>query len=108
MSTYTQILYQIVFGSKNYTDFLNKENQGPLFGYFVGMLSKRGCHPYRVGGYGNHVHILAHLSTTITLSDLVRDIKKASHEMMVREKSLFDKFPGVGRLRSTCCFDILH
>jgi len=52
MSTYTQILYQIVFGSKNYTDFLNKENQGPLFGYLVGMLGKRGCHPYRVGGYG--------------------------------------------------------
>ena len=58
------------------------------------MLRKRECHPYQVGGYGNHVHILTHLSTTITLSDLVRDIKKASHEKMVREKSLFKLFPG--------------
>ncbi|HPM19064.1 MAG TPA: hypothetical protein PLS58_12915, partial [Bacteroidales bacterium] len=49
---HTRILYQIVFDSKNYTYFLNKENQGPLFGYLVGMLSKRGCHPYRMGEYG--------------------------------------------------------
>jgi len=94
MSTYTQILYQIVFGSKDYTEFLIPENQGSLFGYIVGILKKRECHPYQVGGYGNHVHILTHLSTTITLADLVRDIKKASHEMMMREKSLFRLFPG--------------
>ncbi len=94
MSTYTQILYQIVFGSKDYTDFLNKENQGALFGYIVGMLNKRQCHSYQVGGYGNHVHILTHLSTSVTLADLVREIKKASHEMMLREKRSFNMFPG--------------
>jgi REP element-mobilizing transposase RayT len=94
MSTYTQILYQIVFGSKDYTEFLNLKNQGSLFGYIVGILRKRECHPYQVGGYGNHVHILTHLSTTFTLADIVRDIKKASHEMMEREKSLFMLFPG--------------
>ncbi len=94
MSTYTQILYQIVFGSKDYIDFLNRENQGFLFGYIVGMLRKRECHPYQVGGYGNHVHILTHLSTTVTLADLVRDIKKASHEMIVRDKRSFRLFPG--------------
>jgi hypothetical protein len=89
MSTYTQILYQIVFGSKDYTNFLNRENQGSLFGYIVGMLNKRDCHPYQVGGYGNHIHIVTHLATTITLADLVREIKKASHEMMVRDKKSF-------------------
>jgi REP element-mobilizing transposase RayT len=94
MSTYTQILYQIVFGSKGYTEFLNSENQGFLFGYIVGVLQKRECHPYQVGGYGNHVHIITHLSTTISLADLVRDIKKASHEMMIREKIKYKLFPG--------------
>ena len=94
MSTYTQILYQIVFGSKDYTNFLNRENQGMLFGYIVGMLKKRNCHPYQVGGYGNHVHIVTHLSPTINLADLVREIKKATHEMMVRDKKSFPYFPG--------------
>ena len=94
MSTYTQILYQIVFGSKHYTKFLNSENQDRLFEYIVGVLRKRNCHPYQVGGYANHIHIITHLSTTITLADLVRDVKKASHEMMLRDKKLFTSFPG--------------
>ena len=94
MSTYTQILYQIVFGSKDYTNFLTRENQGMLFGYIVGMLKKRNCHPYQVGGYGNHVHIVTHLSPTINLADLVREMKKATHEMMVRDKKSFPHFPG--------------
>ena len=62
MSTFTQILYQIVFGSKDYTTFLTRENQGKLFGYIVGMLNKRNCHSYQVGGYANHIHIVTHLS----------------------------------------------
>ena len=33
MSTYTQILYQIVFGSKDYTNFLTKVNQDILYNY---------------------------------------------------------------------------
>ena len=92
MSTYTQILYQIVFGSKDCKDFLNKENQGFLFGYLAGILQKRECHSYKVGGFGNHIHILTHLSTSIALADIVRDIKKASHEMMTWDRSSFRKF----------------
>ena len=94
MSTYTQILYQIVFGSKDYSSFLSQENQSLLFAYIVGMLDKRNCHPYQVGGYENHIHIVTHISPTISLADLVREIKKASHEMMVRDKKTFRRFPG--------------
>lgn len=93
MSTFTQILYQIVFGSKDYTTFLTRENQGKLFGYIVGMLNKRNCHSYQVGGFANHIHIVTHLSPTINLADLVREIKKASHEMMVSDKKSFPDFP---------------
>jgi len=56
-----------------------------------------------VGGYANHIHIVTHLSPTINLADLVREIKKASHEMMLREKKSFPDFPGwqVGLMRIT-------
>jgi hypothetical protein len=33
MSTYTQFLYQLVFGSKVHLPFLSSENQDILFGY---------------------------------------------------------------------------
>lgn len=94
MSTYTQILYQIVFGSKDYTPFLNHENQSVLFGYISGILKNKSCHSYIIGGASNHVHIITHLHPTIALSYLVKDIKKASHELISREKSIFHYFPG--------------
>ena len=94
MSTYTQILYQIVFGSKDYTSFLNVHNQGQLFGYIAGILNNRNCHSYQVGGYENHIHIVTHISPIVNLADLVRDIKRATHEFMVKEKSSYHCFPG--------------
>ena len=94
MSTYTQILFQIVFGSKNYSSFLTETNQNILNFYIAGILWNKKCKPHIVGGYCNHVHIVCDLHPTIALSYLVKDIKKASHEMMVREKFIFQQFPG--------------
>jgi REP element-mobilizing transposase RayT len=94
MSTYTQILYQIVFGSKGCKSFLNHENQGHLFGYIVSILTRRECHAYQVGGFANHIHIVTHLSTNHSLAEVVREIKRASNEMMKMNKDLFPDFPG--------------
>jgi REP element-mobilizing transposase RayT len=94
MSTYTQILYQIVFGSKDYTPFLSNENQNILFGYIAGVLKNKSCHSYIVGGTCNHIHIITHIHPTIALSFLIKDIKKASHELICREQSMFPNFPG--------------
>jgi len=94
MSTYTQILYQVVFGSKKCTPFLTRNNQDELFRYIAGILRKKKCFPYIVGGHENHIHMIFCLYRTITLSDLVRDVKKASEEMMLRTKDKFLRFPG--------------
>ncbi len=94
MSTYTQILYQIVFGSKDYTPFLSNENKEMLFGYIAGVLKNKSCHSYIVGGACNHVHIITHVHPMIALSYLIKDIKKASHELIHREQSMFPDFTG--------------
>lgn len=94
MLTYTQILYQIVFGSKDYTPFLSNENQDILFGYISGVLKNKSCHSYIVGGASNHIHIISHIHPTVALSFLIKDIKRASHEMICRERSMFSTFPG--------------
>jgi len=94
MSTYTQILYQLVFGSKDYTHFLTAKNQQLLFGYIAGVLKNKSCHSYIVGGAINHIHIVTHIHPTIALSFLIKDIKKASNELISREKSMFPGFSG--------------
>ena len=94
MSTYTQILYQIVFGSKDYTPFITKENENMLFAYIAGILKNKSCHSYIVGGAGNHIHIITHLHPTMALSLAIKDIKMASHKMILENSKLFPHFTG--------------
>jgi len=94
MSTYTQFLYQLIFGSKGHLPFLSTENQDILFAYIAGILKKKSCHSYIVGGACNHIHIITHIHPTICLAYLIKDIKEATHAMILREKKLFLNFPG--------------
>jgi putative transposase len=89
MSTYTQILYQIVFGSFDYTPFLNIENEKILFPYIAGILKNKACHSYIVGGASNHIHIITHIHPTEAPAYLVKDIKLASHKMILENRKLF-------------------
>jgi putative transposase len=94
MSTYTQFLYQLVFGSKDHLPFLSSENQDILFAYIAGILKKKSCHSYIVGGASNHLHIITHIHPTIAPAYLIKDIKEATHAMILRERKLFLHFPG--------------
>ena len=104
MSTYTQFLYQLVFGSKDHNPFLSSRNREVLFAYIAGVLKKKFCHSYIVGGAVNHIHIITHIHPTVCPAYLIKDIKEASHALICRERTLFPNFPGwqVGYSGFTC------
>jgi REP element-mobilizing transposase RayT len=93
MSTYTQIIYQIVFSTKNRERSLNKYKRDDLYKYIWGVLKNKNCHLYRIGGVKDHIHILTHLHPSISLSALVKDIKLAS-SAYIKENKLFTYFNG--------------
>jgi REP element-mobilizing transposase RayT len=93
MSTYTQIIYQIVFGTKNRENTLSKVNRPKLFEYIIGILLNNKCHVYCINGVEDHVHIITHLHPTVALAWLVKDIKLAS-SALIKEKNLFQHFGG--------------
>lgn len=93
MSTYTQIIYQIVFGTKNGDHTLNSENRQELFKYIWGILKKKNCHLYRINGVEDHIHIVTDLHPSVSLASLVKDIKLAS-STHIKEKKLFKNFNG--------------
>jgi putative transposase len=93
MSTYTQIIYQIVFGTKNRLPVLIKDNRDELFRYITGILKKKNCHVYRINGIEDHLHIITDLHPTVSLANLVKDIKLGS-SAYIKEKGLFPKFVG--------------
>lgn len=93
MSTYTQILYQIVFGTYKHENTLDTSNRKELFKYIYGILINKKCHMYRIGGVSNHLHILTHIHPSIALASLVKDIKLASWDY-IKNKNLFPNFSG--------------
>ena len=94
MSTYTQFLYQFVFGSKDHLPFISSDNKNILFGYISGVLKKKSCHSYIVGGASNHIHIVTHLHPTVCPAYLIKDLKEASYALIMRERCIFKNFPG--------------
>ena len=87
MSTYTQILYQIVFSTKNRENALLEEKRPVLFNYIWGILKEKKCHLYQINGIEDHIHILTHLHPSVALADLVKDIKVASSKIIKDENS---------------------
>lgn len=91
MSTYTQIYYHIVFSTKERIPALTADHREELFRYTWGILKNKNCHLYRIGGVEDHIHILTDLHPTISLADLVREIKTSTNKW-IKENSVFPKF----------------
>ncbi len=93
MSTYTQILYQIVFSTKYRERTLIKEQRPELFKDIWGILKNKKCHLYRINGIEDHIHIVTDLHPTVALANLVKDIKLGSTSF-IKEKGIFPYFGG--------------
>nr|WP_218280503.1 IS200/IS605 family transposase [Verrucomicrobium spinosum] len=78
MSTYTQILYHVVFSTKDRERVLAKAGRDDLYRFIWGTLKERESHLYRIGGVEDHVHMLITLHPSIALADLVKEVKTAS------------------------------
>jgi len=90
MSTYTQILYHIIFSTKNRKRCLVQEKHDELFRYVSGIIKNKTSHLYRINGVEDYLHILTNLHPTVCLSDFVKDIKTSTSKWIKAEKV----FPG--------------
>lgn len=93
MSSYRQILYHIVFRTKDSLKTLNLENSEELYKYIWGIIKSRDGVLYRINGMEDHIHILSDLHPSIALADYVRDIKTAS-SIWLKASGKFQKFEG--------------
>ena len=93
MGTYTQILYQIVFGTKNNEKTMIESGHEALYKYIWGILKNKKCHLYRINGVEDHIHIVTHIHPTIALAYLIKDIKIASSNY-IKAENIFPNFNG--------------
>lgn len=91
MSTYTQIYYHIVFSTKDRVPALKPDKREELFRYTWGILKNNDCHLYRINGVEDHLHILTSLHPTVSLADLIKDIK-INTSRWIKENAVFKTF----------------
>jgi REP element-mobilizing transposase RayT len=82
MSTYRQIFYQIVFGTKNREATITETHESELYKYIWGIINEQKCKLYRINSMPDHIHIFSDLHPAICLSDYVKSIKVASNIWM--------------------------
>ncbi len=93
MASYRQILYHIIFRTKNSKKTLPLDKLDKLFAYIMGIIKNKNCHLYRINGMEDHIHILSDLHPGIALADYVRDIK-TSTSVWLKQQDGFQLFDG--------------
>jgi REP element-mobilizing transposase RayT len=77
-STYTNLLYHIIFSTKERRPFINAKLRVELHKYIGGISRDLKGEPIEIGGVEDHIHILTKLPATLALSDALREIKANS------------------------------
>ena len=75
----SDVLIHLVFSTKNRVPFLKSADvREHLNAYVVGTLENLDCPSIITRSVDDHIHILCHLSRTMTIAQLVKEIKATS------------------------------
>lgn len=91
-NTYSQIYVQIVFTVQGRQNLISPKNRDELQKYITGIIQKRNQKCLAIFCMSDHVHILVSMKPSISISDLVRDIKAGSSNFINEQKWIVEKF----------------
>lgn len=90
--TFSQLYVQVVFAVKGRENLIRREYREALHEYMAGIIKGKGQKPIIVNGVGDHVHLFVGLKPSISISDLVRDVKNNSSNFINSKKMVAGKF----------------
>ena len=94
--SYVIQLSHIIINTKEREMVLNQEYKTDLFRYIWGIINNYKCRLYRINGIGNHIHMLVGLHQSVSLMELIREIKRSS-SIWIKEDGNFPHFQGWSR-----------
>ena len=80
--TFSNLLYHIIFSTKNRAPLITDQIRKPLYEYIGGIIREEGGTLLEIGGVADHVHILARLKPAMAVADAVRLIKSNSSKWL--------------------------
>ena len=85
----THLLVHAIFSTKDRRPFLRSEEiRNEIYAYMAGTLKNLDCHPIKIGGIEDHVHVFSSLSKNIAFAGLIGRLKGASSKRLKEKGSM--------------------
>lgn len=91
-NTYTKLNIHIVFHVKSTGVCIKYEDLPKVFAYIGGIVQNVGGYPVTVGGIENHIHILATMPKTMSVSEFVQKNKANSSRWIKTLDKYYETF----------------
>lgn len=76
------VVIHVIFSTKERQPILGAPTRPALHAYLATVARNAGCECYRAGGVADHVHLAIRLSRTLTIADLVEQLKTSSSKWL--------------------------
>src|SRR5712691_9164745 len=90
--TLVSLFVHVIFSTKNREPIITPEIEPELFAYIGGILKNHESRLLDAGGTVDHVHLLISQSKNISLSSLMKDVKKGSSSWIKTKGRTFTNF----------------
>lgn len=91
-NTFTKLYVHFVFTPKGRDSLLNGSVRVEVYKYIYGIIIGKKCFPIAINGTEDHIHLLIGMNPLISVSDLIRDIKRSSAMYINTQKIISNNF----------------
>ena len=85
-NSYTKLYVHCIFTPKGRESLLTDSIRDNVHKYIYGIMKAKKCFQVAINGTKDHIHLLIGFNPLISISDLIRDIKRSS-AMFINEQS---------------------
>jgi len=86
------VIVHLIFSTHGRKPWLDRESLQGLHAFLAGTVRKAGCECFRVGGAADHVHLAVRLGRTVTIAQLVEDVKTPSSKWVKEQDAALGDF----------------
>lgn len=90
--TLVSLMVHVIFSTKNRERLITPEIEPELYAYIGGILKNHESRLLDAGGRADHVHLLISQSKNVSLSSLMKDVKKDSSSWIKTKGNQFRNF----------------
>ena len=88
----SSMLIHLIWSTKDRQPLLSPGIRASAHAFLAGSVRQLDCEAYRVGGVADHVHLAVRLSRTLSVADLVKEVKTASSKWIKDQGPEFGAF----------------